>query len=79
MYEEIRLEKYNMERQALLEEQEAEMRTIQLEKTQDTLRDYKDAFAEYIAAVEEEENVNILFFFCTFNKKWLYKQWSILN
>ncbi|XP_070164198.1 dynein axonemal intermediate chain 7 isoform X3 [Polyergus mexicanus] len=56
MYEEIRLEKYNMERQALLEKQEAEMRKVQLEKTQDALRDYNDAFAEYVATVEEEEN-----------------------
>ncbi|KAM0732613.1 Dynein axonemal intermediate chain 7-like protein [Formica fusca] len=56
MYEEIRLDKYNMERQALLEEQEAEMRKVQLEKTQDALRDYKDAFAEYVAAAEDEEN-----------------------
>ncbi|KAL6443267.1 hypothetical protein ACFW04_002876 [Cataglyphis niger] len=54
--EEIRLEKYNIEKQALLEKQEAEIRKVQLEKTQVTLSDYKEAFAEYIAAVEEEEN-----------------------
>lgn len=69
MHEEIRLEKYSVERQVLLEEQEAEIRKVQLEKTQDTLCDYKDAFAEYTAAVEQEEDVNSLFFFAIFNKK----------
>ncbi|XP_072751665.1 LOW QUALITY PROTEIN: dynein axonemal intermediate chain 7 [Anoplolepis gracilipes] len=56
MHEEIRMEKYNLEKQALLEKQEAEMRKIQLEETQNVLRDYKNAFAKYIAATEEEEN-----------------------
>ncbi|XP_011255045.2 axonemal 84 kDa protein [Camponotus floridanus] len=56
MHEEIRMEKYNMERQALLEEQDAQMRKVQLEETQCVLRNYKDAFAKYVAVTEEEEN-----------------------
>lgn len=64
MHEEIRLEKYNMERQVLLEEQEAAMRKTQFEETRHTLCDYKDTFAEYIATTEEEENVNIYLSFC---------------
>lgn len=63
MHEEIRMEKYNMERQALLEEQEAQMRKVQLEKMQCVLRNYKDAFAKYVTATEKEENVNTLFFY----------------
>lgn len=62
MHEEIRMEKYNMERQALLEEQDAQMRKVQLEETQCVLRNYKDAFVKYVAVTEEEENVNTLFF-----------------
>lgn len=57
MHEEIRLEKYNTEKQVLLEEREAEMRKVQLEETQFALDDYKSAFMEYITAAEEEENV----------------------
>ncbi|XP_011635025.1 axonemal 84 kDa protein-like [Pogonomyrmex barbatus] len=56
MQEEIRLEKYNTERQILLEEREAAMRKIQLEKTQFILHDYKNAFMKYLITVEEEEN-----------------------
>lgn len=58
MHEEIRIEKYNMESQALLEEQEAQMRKVQLEETLYMLRNYKDAFAKYVAVTEEKENVS---------------------
>lgn len=60
MQEEIRLEKYNMERQVLLEEQRAAMRTVQLKATYLVLNEYKNAFIRYVAAVETEENVIIL-------------------
>jgi len=63
MQEEIRLEKYNTERQILLEEREAGMRNVQLEETLFVLQDYKNAFMKYLIAAEEEENVNITFFF----------------
>jgi len=63
MQEEIRLEKYNTERQILLEEREAAMRNVQLEETLFVLQDYKNAFMKYLVAAEEEENVNIIFFF----------------
>ncbi|EZA57011.1 Axonemal 84 kDa protein [Ooceraea biroi] len=56
MHEEIRLEEYNMERQALLEEREAAIRKVQLEATCIMLNDYKNAFMKYVAAVEEAEN-----------------------
>lgn len=59
MQEEIRLEKYNTERQILLEEREAAMRKVQLEGTSCVLHDYKNIFKEYLAATEEEENVII--------------------
>lgn len=62
MHEEIRMEKYNMERRVLLEEQEAQMRKAQLEETRYMLCNYKDAFAKYLAVTEEEENVSTLFF-----------------
>ncbi|XP_028046208.1 axonemal 84 kDa protein [Monomorium pharaonis] len=55
MQEEIRLEKYNTERQILLEEQEATMRNVQLKETLFVLHDYKDAFIQYLTAAEEEE------------------------
>ncbi|XP_018354810.1 PREDICTED: protein CASC1-like [Trachymyrmex septentrionalis] len=54
--EEIRLEKYNTERQILLDKREAEMRKIQLEDTLSVLRDYKSVFMKYLVASEEEEN-----------------------
>jgi len=60
MHEEIRLEKYNTEKQVLLEEREAEMRKVQLKETQFALHDCKSAFMEYVTAAEEEENVRIL-------------------
>ncbi|XP_077263011.1 dynein axonemal intermediate chain 7 homolog [Temnothorax americanus] len=56
MQEEIRLEKYNTERQILFEEQEAAMQKVQLEETLCVLHDYKNAFRKYLAAAEEEEN-----------------------
>ncbi|XP_067206119.1 dynein axonemal intermediate chain 7 homolog isoform X2 [Linepithema humile] len=56
MHEEIRLEKYNTEKQVLLEEREAEMRKVQLEETQFALYDCESAFMEYVTAAEEEEN-----------------------
>lgn len=59
MQEEIRLEKYNTERQVLLQEREAAMRKVQLEETLCILRDYKNAFKEYLTATEDEENVII--------------------
>lgn len=62
MHEEIRLEKYNTERQMLLDEREAEMRKVQLEKTQIALHDCKSRFMEYVAAAEGEENVRIAAF-----------------
>jgi len=40
MQEEIRLEKYNTERQILLEQREAAMRNVQLEETLVVLQDY---------------------------------------
>lgn len=58
MQEEIRLEKYNTERQIVLEDQEAAMRDVQLKETWDLLQHYKSAFMEYIVDTEEEENVN---------------------
>lgn len=61
MHEEIRLEKYNTERQVLLEEREAAMRKIQLEETLSVVHDYKSAFMKYLAAIEKEETVNIAF------------------
>lgn len=61
MQEEIRLEKYNTERQMLLDEREAGMRRVQLEETLCVLQDYKNAFRKYLTAAEEEENVNITF------------------
>ncbi|KAG5330625.1 AXP83 protein, partial [Acromyrmex charruanus] len=54
--EEIRLEKYITERQILLDEREAAMRKVQLEKTLSVLHDYKSAFIKYLVASEEEEN-----------------------
>ncbi|EGI63404.1 Axonemal 84 kDa protein [Acromyrmex echinatior] len=54
--EEIRLEKYNMERQILVDEREAAMRKVQLEETLSVLHDYKSAFIKYLIASEEEEN-----------------------
>ncbi|XP_011706894.1 PREDICTED: protein CASC1-like, partial [Wasmannia auropunctata] len=56
MQEEIRLEKYNTERQILLDDQEAAMQNVQLEETLFVLHDYKSAFIKYLAATEEEEN-----------------------
>jgi transcriptional regulator of heat shock response len=69
MQEEIRLEKYNTERQVLLEEREAAMRNVQLEETLSMLHDYKDAFMQYLAAAEEEENVNIAISSHIYNKQ----------
>lgn len=62
MYEEIKFEKYNTERQALIEKQEGAMRTVQLKNTYLILNDYKNAFMKYITAAEEEENVIIASF-----------------
>lgn len=59
MHEEIRREKYDAERQVLLEEKEAAMREVQLGKTWCALQDHESAFMEYVADAEEEENVNI--------------------
>ncbi|KYQ54968.1 Axonemal 84 kDa protein [Trachymyrmex zeteki] len=56
MQEEIRLEKYNTERQILLDEREAAMRKVQLEETLSVLHDYKSAFMKYLFASEKEEN-----------------------
>ncbi|XP_011865165.1 PREDICTED: axonemal 84 kDa protein-like [Vollenhovia emeryi] len=56
MQEEIRLEKYNTERQVLLEEREAAMRKIQLEETLCMLHGYKSTFQKYLTATEEEAN-----------------------
>ncbi|XP_018060407.1 PREDICTED: axonemal 84 kDa protein-like [Atta colombica] len=56
MQERIRLEKYNMEKQILLDEREAAMRKVQLEETLSVLHDYKSAFMKYLVASEEEEN-----------------------
>ncbi|XP_018377094.1 PREDICTED: axonemal 84 kDa protein-like [Trachymyrmex cornetzi] len=56
MQEEIRLEKYNTERQIFLDEREAAMRKVQLEKTLSVLHDYNSAFMKYLVASEEEEN-----------------------
>jgi len=62
MQERIRLEKYNMEKQILLDEREAAMRKVQLEETLSVLDDYKSAFMKYLVASEEEENVNLFLF-----------------
>lgn len=62
MQEEIRQEKYNAERQVLLDEKEAGMREVQLEKTWRTLQDHESAFMEYVADAEKKENVNISIF-----------------
>ncbi|XP_018407317.1 PREDICTED: axonemal 84 kDa protein-like [Cyphomyrmex costatus] len=56
MQEEIRLEKYNTERQILLDEREAAMRKVQLEETLSVLHNYANAFMKYLIASEEEEN-----------------------
>lgn len=67
MHEQIRLEKYQAEKQALLEEQEAIMRKVQLEETLSVFHDYITAFLEYVEIVEEEENVSTVYFsFSTF-------------
>lgn len=58
MQEEIRLEKYNTERQIVIENQEAAMRDVQLEETWHLLRNFKSAFMEYVVDTEEQENVN---------------------
>lgn len=57
MHEEIRREKYNVERQVFLEEKETAMREVQLEKTWRALQDHESAFMEYVTDSEQEENV----------------------
>lgn len=70
MQEEIRLEKYNTERQILLDEREAAMRKVQLEETLSVLHDYKSAFMKYLFASEKEENVNVIFsYLYTYNTR----------
>ncbi|EFN79247.1 Axonemal 84 kDa protein [Harpegnathos saltator] len=56
MHEEIRQEKYNAERQVLLDEKETAMRKVQLEKTWHALQDHESAFMEYVADAEKEKN-----------------------
>ncbi|XP_014489011.1 PREDICTED: protein CASC1-like isoform X2 [Dinoponera quadriceps] len=56
MHEEIRWEKYNAERQVSLEEKEAAMREVQLEKTWHALQDHEGAFVKYVTDAEKEEN-----------------------
>ncbi|XP_020291113.1 axonemal 84 kDa protein-like [Pseudomyrmex gracilis] len=56
MQEEIRLEKYNTEKQIVLEDQEAAMRDVQLKETWNLLHNYKSAFMEYVVDTEGEEN-----------------------
>lgn len=66
MQEDIRLEKYNTEKQMLLEEREAAIQKVQLKETLCVLHDYKSAFKKYLIAAEEEKNVNITFSFFTY-------------
>ncbi|XP_066587951.1 dynein axonemal intermediate chain 7-like isoform X2 [Prorops nasuta] len=56
MYEEIRLEKYNFEQRALLDEQQMEMRKIQLENTWSAVHKNQEAFEKYLLDDEKEEN-----------------------
>ncbi|XP_024936813.1 protein CASC1 isoform X2 [Cephus cinctus] len=55
MHEEIRLEKINSEKQALLEEQQAAMRKMQLENTWYTVYDNDRAFMDYSIANNEHD------------------------
>ena len=66
MQEEIRLEKYNAERQIQRDEEEAKMRRVQLEDTWFSIYEKKKAFMDYFLKSKEDEDVRewIIRFHC---------------